>query len=241
MAEELVSIGSFSFLSGLSVTTLRHYDEVGLLKPAAVDQRTNYRRYRRDQLERARAIAALRRVELPLEDIRLVLDGKGPAREDALLRHRAHLTDRGAELDRMVDLVDDILERGIMGNTAVADVRLVALNLGARSAEELAVATKFWEALFGSEFEDWGQGSSQMRVGSGDEFFLFNLRVREPDEPQYGHGAAFGLGVRDVDEFHRRALEAGATEHFAPVDVEGMPRHSRFEDPIGNRVVLWQC
>ncbi len=52
---------------------------------------------------------------------------------------------------------------------------------------------------------------------------------------------AFGLSVPDVDAVHQRALAAGAKEHYPPVDGENQPRHSLFEDPVGNRCVLWQA
>jgi DNA-binding transcriptional MerR regulator len=70
---ELMAIGRFARLSGLSVETLHHYDEVGLLRPAEVDGDTGYRRYRPDQLPEARAIRRLRELELSLDQIREVL------------------------------------------------------------------------------------------------------------------------------------------------------------------------
>jgi hypothetical protein len=48
LTEEL-SIGSFSRVSGLTVKALRHYDEIGLLEPARVDEWTGYRYYRLEQ------------------------------------------------------------------------------------------------------------------------------------------------------------------------------------------------
>jgi DNA-binding transcriptional MerR regulator len=60
---ELMTIGRFSRISGLSVHTLRHYDDVGLLAPAEVDPANGYRRYRRDQLRQARVIQALRWID----------------------------------------------------------------------------------------------------------------------------------------------------------------------------------
>ena len=45
--EQLMSIGRFARLTGLTVKALRHYDEVGLLRPAAVDPGTGYRSYAR--------------------------------------------------------------------------------------------------------------------------------------------------------------------------------------------------
>ena len=80
-----------------------------------------------------------------------------------------------------------------------------------------------------------------MRVGSDDSFFFLNVRVRAPDEAQHGHRAAFGLLVDDVEDFDQRALAGGAKEHYGPMNPDGMPLHSRFEDPVGNRVVLWQA
>jgi predicted enzyme related to lactoylglutathione lyase len=120
----------------------------------------------------------------------------------------------------------------------VKGCRVVALNLGAKNLDQ---AIKFWEACFGAPFEDAGDRTSkQLRLGTDDEFFLFNMRARAVDEPHYGHVTAFGLLVDDVDDFHRRALAAGAEEHVPPTDHPGLPRHSRFEDPSANRVVLWQ-
>lgn len=46
--DEAMTIGRFARLTGLSIGTLRHYDEVGLLLPASVDPVSGYRRYRRD-------------------------------------------------------------------------------------------------------------------------------------------------------------------------------------------------
>ena len=46
----MFSIGEFARLGGVSVRTLRHYDEIGLLRPAMVDQDTGYRGYAADQL-----------------------------------------------------------------------------------------------------------------------------------------------------------------------------------------------
>jgi len=69
--ESLLPIGRFSRLTGLTVKALRHYDEVGLLRPAAVDPETGYRQYAPRQLVRAEAIRQLRRLELPLGRKRL--------------------------------------------------------------------------------------------------------------------------------------------------------------------------
>jgi DNA-binding transcriptional MerR regulator len=70
---DLVSIGRFARLTGLSIGALRHYDEVGLLRPARTDPDSGYRLYREDQLPQARAIQRLRALDLSLDEIRDVL------------------------------------------------------------------------------------------------------------------------------------------------------------------------
>lgn len=69
---ELLSSGDFARASGLSRKALRLYDELGLLRPASVDPYTGYRGYEPGQLEQARLVAWLRRLGMPLAEIREV-------------------------------------------------------------------------------------------------------------------------------------------------------------------------
>src|SRR6201747_2149305 len=64
--------GAFARASGLSRKALRLYDELGLLHPAQVDPVTSYRFYGPGQLEQARLVAWLRRLGMPLAQIRAV-------------------------------------------------------------------------------------------------------------------------------------------------------------------------
>ena len=70
---ERLSIGEFSARSQLSPKALRLYQELGLLEPAAVDPDNGYRSYELAQLERARLISLLRRIALPLAEIKVIL------------------------------------------------------------------------------------------------------------------------------------------------------------------------
>ncbi|MEU2339086.1 MerR family transcriptional regulator [Streptomyces sp. NPDC006654] len=67
--EELLPIGVFAARSRLSAKALRLYDRLGLLAPAHVDGATGYRYYRAGQVERARLVALLRRLDMPLAGI----------------------------------------------------------------------------------------------------------------------------------------------------------------------------
>jgi protein phosphatase len=84
---ELLTIGEFARASRLSAKALRLYDELGLLRPAAVDPVNGYRRYSPDQLETARVVAWLRRIGMPLAEIRAVVGMPGARAADAVTRY----------------------------------------------------------------------------------------------------------------------------------------------------------
>jgi DNA-binding transcriptional MerR regulator len=68
-----VTIGDFSRASHLSVKTLRHYHEVGLLEPSEVDADNGYRYYSEDQIPLAQVIRRLRGLQMPVADVKAVL------------------------------------------------------------------------------------------------------------------------------------------------------------------------
>ena len=69
----MLKIGEFSKLSRVSVRMLRHYDEIGLLKPAEIDRFTDYRYYREDQLPAMCRITSLKDMGFSLADIVKIL------------------------------------------------------------------------------------------------------------------------------------------------------------------------
>ncbi|MFP1625901.1 MerR family transcriptional regulator [Streptomyces sp. 5K101] len=70
----LLTIGAFARASRLSAKALRRYDELGLLPPAHVDPFTGYRYYDDAQMDRARLVAWLRRIGMPLAGVGRVCD-----------------------------------------------------------------------------------------------------------------------------------------------------------------------
>jgi DNA-binding transcriptional MerR regulator len=95
--DDRLSIGRFARLTGLSIGALRHYDELDLLRPAEVDRFTGYRYYAQDQVEIGRAIARLRDLEVPLEEIRAVLGTDDP------IEQRRRVADQAARVQARVD------------------------------------------------------------------------------------------------------------------------------------------
>jgi DNA-binding transcriptional MerR regulator len=71
----MFSIGEFARLGAVSIRTLRHYDEIGLLAPAEVDPATGYRSYSAKQLRQLNRIVALKDLGLTLAQIRRLFDG----------------------------------------------------------------------------------------------------------------------------------------------------------------------
>lgn len=108
--DSLLSIGRFSDMTRLSIKALRLYDEIGLLDPSHVDPSNGYRYYGRSQSKRADAIRLLRSVDMPLEDIKQLLDS-APEKRDALMeQHRDRLDERLAAQQRILASFHDMLE-----------------------------------------------------------------------------------------------------------------------------------
>ncbi|MFE0671929.1 MerR family transcriptional regulator [Streptomyces sp. NPDC058867] len=74
VGEDLLTIGAFAARARLSPKALRLYDRLGLLTPALVDEASGYRYYRAGQAERARLVALLRQLDMPLTRIAEVVD-----------------------------------------------------------------------------------------------------------------------------------------------------------------------
>lgn len=77
----MFKIGDFSKIGQVSVRMLRHYDQLGLLKPNAIDRFTSYRYYTIEQLPRLNRILALKDLGLSLEQIKELLDHDLPAEQ----------------------------------------------------------------------------------------------------------------------------------------------------------------
>jgi DNA-binding transcriptional MerR regulator len=83
-----LTVGEFSRVTYLSVKTLHHYHDIGLLPPATIDPANGYRRYAVGQVPTAQLIRRLRDLDMPIDDVRVVLDAADPAaRDEAIAAH----------------------------------------------------------------------------------------------------------------------------------------------------------
>jgi PPM family protein phosphatase len=119
----LLTIGGFARAAGLTAKALRLYDEVGLLPPAAVDPDSGYRLYDPRQLRQARLIARLRRIGMPLAEIRTVCGLRPDAAAEAVAgywqRVSADTADRARQAALLVEQLSgrdvDVTFRSAMG------------------------------------------------------------------------------------------------------------------------------
>lgn len=237
-SDDLLSIGSFSFQTGLSVPALRHYDEIGLLLPTYVDPDTGYRRYHPDQVADARLICRLRSVDLPVDEVRDVLEASNAAVREVLERHGRRLSNRARALRRMTTTIEEFLESGVPMPEPTAGCRPVQITI---HADDVAEAVRFYSALVDVEFLE-PISSFMFGTYDTDSFFLLTIEPQSDEHPDHpGRGTCFSLLVDELDATHRRALDAGATEVHPPMEFEWKPRTSIVDDPSGNRIALTQA
>src|SRR4051812_46594247 len=115
-----MTVGELASSSGLTVRTLHHWDEIGLLCPAERSA-AGHRRYATADVERLYRIVALRRLGLPLEEIGVALEVEGPDLRAAVEAHRARVKDELARLRRLESILDAIAGLGEPSTTLIIE------------------------------------------------------------------------------------------------------------------------
>jgi protein phosphatase len=126
---DLLTIGAFARASRLSPKALRLYDELELLRPARVDPDTGYRFYALGQLRRARLVAWLRRLGMPLTLIREVCDLESRDPAAAAAEIRAHWARVEAETAVRRDLAAFLVDHLSAPSSASSQEDTVMLEL----------------------------------------------------------------------------------------------------------------
>lgn len=120
--DQPLTVGQVAERFGITVRTLHHYDEIGLLTPSARSY-AGYRLYTGADIERLATVVTYRRLGLPLEEVAALLRGEASA-EEHLRRQRAALMERIDELTGLVAAVDKALEREMNNQPATtADLK----------------------------------------------------------------------------------------------------------------------
>lgn len=199
---EALTVGQVAETFGVTVRTLHHYDEVGLLHPS---ERTGagYRLYTAGDLERLSTIVVYRRLGFSLEEIGELLDGADVV--EHLRRQRDLVTTRLAEMSDLVAAIDRRLEAEMDNKPA--------------TTEDL-------KELFGDGYNEEYQAEAQQRWGDTDKWAQSQERTKDMTPAQWaevkaeteGFESDLGAAVRAGTPVDGDAAVALAERHRASID-----------------------
>lgn len=109
--------GTFAQLTGVSVRTLHYYDEIGLLKPAFVDEQNGYRDYDEKSLERMIELLFYRELDFSLKSILEILSSPDYDKAAAIRKQKELLTLKKERLERLISALDEAEKGEIPMNT----------------------------------------------------------------------------------------------------------------------------
>jgi DNA-binding transcriptional MerR regulator len=119
------TVSRLARLAGVSVRTLHHYDQIRLLKPPARTA-AGYRLYGERELLRLQQILFFRELDMPLDEIRRILDDPGFDPVEALRQHRQSLQQRIQRLTRLLTTIDRTINRLTEDDMTLTDEELYA-------------------------------------------------------------------------------------------------------------------
>lgn len=135
----MFTIGDFATMGRVSIRMLRHYDRIGLLPPARVDEFTGYRYYTADQLRRLNRVVALKDLGFTLAEVARIIDADvDPAELRGMLRlRRAQVAEQiAADQDRLTRIearLRMIEKEGTMSTNSVTVRSLAAVRVATLS------------------------------------------------------------------------------------------------------------
>jgi DNA-binding transcriptional MerR regulator len=228
-------IGVVARMANVSVRTLRHYDDIGLLEPAEVDPATGYRRYAPEQLHRLHRILVLRDLGVPLGEIgALLADGVTVEQLRGILRLRqaevrarlAAQTEQLARVEARLAQLDETMEGRTVTTFEIIVKRLDALRVvglteDLTGPDEIAAAGgRLWTRLHAA------LGRHGIAF-TGLSYALYE-DVDDPDRPLRLTAALPVPAGVSVDDDGIVTFEVPAVERAATTVVRGAP--TQFHD-----------
>lgn len=190
--EASFSVGEVAHFAGVTVRTLHHYDEIGLLSPG--DRSSGgYRRYDDTDLERLERVLFYRELGFSLEEIARILDGLGDTSSHLRWQHRL-LSQRIARLKEMVALIEKEMEAKQMGISLTPEERF---------------------DVFGDFVPEDYEREVEERWGDTDAYKQSQRRVSSYTKEDW---AQLGAEASEID----RKLAAAVNEGIAPDSARAM-------------------
>ncbi|WP_255950386.1 MerR family transcriptional regulator [Streptomyces odontomachi] len=203
----LLTIGAFAARARLSPKALRLYARTGLLAPVHVDELSGYRYYHADQVERARTVALLRRLDMPLAGIAEVLRTPGEPAARQLVTFWREVEERVAAQRTLVDYLRARLSgrsSPLYGSFEVRTVDVPAQYVIAQSRHTLAHELPAW--IVGS-LDRLVTGAAACGGVAGAPFVVYHSEVTEESDGP----AESCVPVRDAAAARAWALQQGRT------------------------------
>lgn len=220
--EPLLTIGDFSRATHLSVKALRHYHDVGLLSPFDVDPNTGYRFYSAAQLEAAQLIRHLRKLEMPVEQVKAVLGTSNmDERNEIIVAHLKHMEAQLENTRLTVALLRAMLEPKTM--EIAVEHRFVPAVMAAAISEivDLGAMAAWWAEAFQEIYAALrAQGETPAGPGSG-------LFATEVFSEEIGESLIFVPISKAIAQSGRvrvmeiPAVEAAVAVHRGPLSTAG--------------------
>lgn len=192
--------------TGLTSRTLRHYEQIGLLRPARVAP-NGYRFYGESELSRLYRILSLRALELPLSSIRITLDDE-TALADVVRSHLSLLEDKRARVERQITAVEQTLRAITEGENMTIRQMFAGFD---QSEHETEVRQRWGD-------EAWDRSAKRRH--------RLNDQERRADDER----------SLEINEALRRAAEAGDDPAGEPFQALVAAHHRWVTDFWGGRV-----
>lgn len=103
------TVKEVSDVTGVSIRTLRYYDEIGLLKPTQLTD-SGYRLYDNKSLEKLQQIMFFRELEIPLTDIKEMMMNSNYDKEQLLLAQKSLMENKRNRLNGLIELINDVMK-----------------------------------------------------------------------------------------------------------------------------------
>lgn len=107
----MMSVKELSELTGISARTLHYYDEIGLFRPTRKNE-AGYRLYDEKALETLQQILFFREFDIPLKEIKSMMEHPALDRNQILQMQRKMLVEKKERMERLIASIDDILRGG---------------------------------------------------------------------------------------------------------------------------------
>ncbi len=145
-----LTVGEFSRMTHLSVKTLRHYHQVGLLEPAKVDPGNGYRYYLVDQIPSAQVIRRLRDLEMPVAEVKRVLAASETSDRNALIAaHLDRLEDELTKTQSAVESLRNLLQHPNEAPAVMHRTVLAAPAIGIQQTIDREDVWSWWQGALG--------------------------------------------------------------------------------------------